>query len=285
MSYKIAIDAGHGSDTAGKRTPPMPSNIDIDKDGKTDVKKGEQFREHYGNVLVADALNKALIRCGFITLKSAWDDVNYKDDADVALSTRQKLIKSVGCDASVSIHYNAYGDGKTFNTAEGIETLIHSSDVNVGDSKKLADLVQKYLILGTKQKNRGVKRMELAMCNCKVMGTKASILVELGFMTNKAEALLMTDEDFIQECAEEICQGFCAYFGVKYISAISQAQTPFLIKVVSDKLAIRNTPAVTAKINGYITNKGTYTIVEELNGYGKLKSGAGWIDLSFQKKV
>jgi len=38
---KIAIDAGHGSNTAGKRTPPFP--YDIPEYG---VKKGEQFREH-----------------------------------------------------------------------------------------------------------------------------------------------------------------------------------------------------------------------------------------------
>ena len=36
-------------------------------------------------------------------------------------------------------------------------------------------------------------------------------------MDYKAEALLMKDDDFQTEVAEEICQGLCAYFKVKYI--------------------------------------------------------------------
>ena len=43
------------------------------------------------------------------------------------------------------------------------------------------------------------------MCNCVSLGTKASILVELAFMTNLHEATnLMGNADFWQECAEEI---------------------------------------------------------------------------------
>ena len=61
----INVDAGHGSNTAGKRTPPLPSAIDIDKDGKVDIKKGEQYREHYANVGVASLLVEELQRCGF----------------------------------------------------------------------------------------------------------------------------------------------------------------------------------------------------------------------------
>ena len=37
--------------------------------------------------------------------------------------------------------------------------------------------------------------------------------------------------------------------------------------------------------NGTITNKGTYTITETQNGFGKLKSGAGWICLDYTKRV
>lgn len=39
----IAVDAGHGSNTAGKRTPPMPKDLDINKDGIVDVKKENPF--------------------------------------------------------------------------------------------------------------------------------------------------------------------------------------------------------------------------------------------------
>ena len=45
-----------------------------------------------------------------------------------------------------------------------------------------------------------------------------AILCECGFMDYKADALLMKDDDFQTEVAEEICQGLCVYFKVKYIS-------------------------------------------------------------------
>ena len=51
---------------------------------------------------------------------------------------------------------------------------------------------------------------------------------------------------------------------------------PFLVKVTIDDLNYRSGP-----INGYNvmgqTGKGTFTIVEVKDGWGKLKSGAGWI--------
>lgn len=39
------------------------------------------------------------------------------------------------------------------------------------------------------------------------------------------------------------------------------------------------------KVNGAITDKGVYTIVDQSNGWGKLKSGAGWINLKYTKRV
>lgn len=88
----INVDAGHGSNTAGKRTPPMPLAIDIDKDRTVEIKKGEQFREHYANVGVGKYLVKELERCGFQTMRTGWNDENTYDDEDVPLSDRQTLI-------------------------------------------------------------------------------------------------------------------------------------------------------------------------------------------------
>ena len=54
-----------------------------------------------------------------------------------------------------------------------------------------------------------------------------------------------------------------------------------LYKVNVGDLNIRKGPETNYGINGVITNKGTYTIVEIKNGsWGRLKSGAGWINIS-----
>ncbi len=216
---KINIDAGHGSNTAGKRTPPMPQAIDIDKDGKVDIKKGEQYREHYASVGVASLLVRELERCGFATMRTGWNDANAADDPDTALTDRQAAILKGKCDYSISIHFNAYGDGVTFNTAEGVGVYIH--DKYAGQSKKLAETVLKHLAGGAKQKNRGVTTGALAMCNCNTMGTKAAILCELAFMTNLREATeLMANSAFWKECAQEICKGVCEYTGTKYVPEV-----------------------------------------------------------------
>ena len=38
-------------------------------------------------------------------------------------------------------------------------------------------------------------------------------------------------------------------------------------------------------IVGCISDRGAYTIVDESAGWGKLKSGAGWIALNYTKRV
>lgn len=194
----VAIDAGHGSNTPGKRTP----------DG---------YREHLINVKCASYFDKAMKRCGIKTVKIGWNDENSKDDADISLSARQKAVKNSGATVSISFHANAHGSGSQWTTAEGVETLMHSDKLKANDSLKLANLVQTELVKGTSQKNRGVKRMNLAMCNCVAMKTKASILIEIGFMTNKREADLMKSDAFCKECAEEAAKGVCKYLGVKYL--------------------------------------------------------------------
>lgn len=204
-AYKVAIDSGHFSNSAGKRSP-------------------EGYREHWITTNIAYYLDVALKRCGVDTLKVAWDDKNGKDDfTDVSLTTRQKLIKDAKCDISISCHANAHGNGSTYTTAQGIETFIHSNSTKVKDSKSLANKVQAYLIKGTRQTNRGVKSSDFAMCNCTAMGTKASILIEYGFMTNKYEEELMKSESFCKECAEETAHGICDYLGVPYKSSGSSA--------------------------------------------------------------
>lgn len=57
------------------------------------------------------------------------------------------------------------------------------------------------------------------------------------------------------------------------------AATPFKVKVTADDLRIRKEPNLQSEIAGY-TGKGIFTITEERNGWGKLKSGAGWICLT-----
>ncbi len=229
---KINVDAGHGANTAGKRTPPFPVAVDIDKDGVNDVKKGEQYREHYANVGVASLLVKELQRSGFEVMQTGFNDDKAADDPDTALAERQRAIAKANCDYSISVHFNAYGDGASFNSAQGVGVYIH--DKYAGQSDKLAQTVLKHLAGGTKQTNRGVTKQSLAMCNCNAMDVKAAILCELAFMTNEKEATtMMANKDFWLECAQEIARGICEYTGIKYVQATELPQDTMPAKTIT----------------------------------------------------
>ena len=58
----------------------------------------------------------------------------------------------------------------------------------------------------------------------------------------------------------------------------------YLVKVTANVLNIREGAGTNYKVVGQIKDKGTYTIVETKNNWGKLKSGAGWICLEYTNK-
>ena len=58
-----------------------------------------------------------------------------------------------------------------------------------------------------------------------------------------------------------------------------------MVRVPAPDLILSAVAVTKYKIVDVIKDKGTYTIVETKNGFGKLKSGAGWISLEHTKKV
>lgn len=207
---RIAVDCGHGAYTPGKRTPSLPWGLDFDGDGIIDLKKGNSMREHQANVGVGKYLAKELERLGFKVYRSAFGTT------DISLSSRQKNIKKFGAKYSISVHFNAVGSGRTFNSANGVEVFYHSQYGK--SSSALARSMVREMAKGTKQTNRGAKGARLAMCNTSAMGTTASVLVECAFMTNKREVkTMMGKERFWKETAQEIAKTMCQQAKVPYL--------------------------------------------------------------------
>lgn len=61
--------------------------------------------------------------------------------------------------------------------------------------------------------------------------------------------------------------------------------TPYIVRVTADSLNVRAGAGTKYKVNTIIKKNELYTIVDEKDGWGKLKSGAGWISLNYAKKV
>ncbi len=60
---------------------------------------------------------------------------------------------------------------------------------------------------------------------------------------------------------------------------------PYVVKVTTAALNVRKGAGTGYAVSTVIRDQGCYTIVAEKDGWGKLKSGAGWIQLSYTKKI
>lgn len=60
---------------------------------------------------------------------------------------------------------------------------------------------------------------------------------------------------------------------------------PYLVKIIADVLNVRSGAGTKYRVNTQVKENQIYTIVAEQNGWGKLKSGAGWIHLDYTKKL
>jgi N-acetylmuramoyl-L-alanine amidase len=175
---KIAIDAGHGPETPGKRTP------------------DESMREFEFNSAAAQYLADVLV--------NDYADVQvqfmHEANRDVPLSERTKRANSWGADLYVSIHANAYGS--SWNDARGIETYVYTT--KPPEAVRLANAVQRKLIEATGLVNRGVKSADFHVLRETNM---TAILIECGFMSNRAEAELLKSDDYRRTCARAIAAG------------------------------------------------------------------------------
>ena len=75
------------------------------------------------------------------------------------------------------------------------------------------------------------------------------------------------------------------WFNLKYTTYNNVPSESYKVKVTANILNVRNGAGTKYKVNTTIKKGEVYTIVEEKYGWGKLKSGAGWIKLSYTDKV
>ena len=188
--YIWLLDPGHGGfvnkkyQTRGKRSPVFP-------DGSV-LYEGEFNRDVVARI--AD-----LCQC---------EGIEYEDiinsSHDVPLATRvsranRKHSLERRC-MYISIHANAFGDGKTFNSAHGVSVFYFMTS-KMG--KKMATSLQNHLVAETGMSDRGiVANMEWANFYVLRNTSMPAILSENGFMTNLKEAEKLKEDDFRQKIAE-----------------------------------------------------------------------------------
>ena len=117
------------------------------------------------------------------------------------------IAKNANADVFLSINTNSY----TTDTTNGIETY-YTSDVS--KNKMLATSVQAELIKATQASDRGVK-VASSEGNFAILNKTScpAIVTELGFITNQAEEILLSSEQYQNNAAKAIANGLMNYAG------------------------------------------------------------------------
>lgn len=68
-------------------------------------------------------------------------------------------------------------------------------------------------------------------------------------------------------------------------SSSGGTKTPYTVKVTASALNVRKGPGTKYAVTTTVKKGEVYTITDEKNGWGRLKSGAGWISLKYTEKT
>lgn len=273
--YLVAIDAGHGMHTAGKRTVKMSKDLYID--GKLVRKKGLTIRENEWNRSVSEYLSAALKRCGIDTMFTA----DMTGNTDIPLSTRANTANKKGADILISNHYNAIGNCDTWQSRVKGVLVLRTKNAS-SKSIKLGKLAAKHLEKDIDYEySYGLMRdVDMSGFTLAILRqtTMPAILIEYGFMDYEKEAKLMLDKKHQEKCAEAVCKAVCEYFGVTYTAEKQKEATKVeYVKILKDINIHSKADFTEENTIGKVTAGGVYTITEKVKRTGtdmyKLKSG------------
>ena len=183
------LDPGHGGiidgiyQTAGKRSPHFP-------DGSV-LYEGEFNRDVVGRIIHLCQENN--IDC--INLVDTQEDLSLRHRVGKANLFHKENKNSI----YVSVHANAFGNGRDFNGAKGVCTFHHYKSKT---GKRLAEVLQRWLGDLTSLKDRGVRSND-TWANFYVLRKThmPAVLSETGFMTNYDDALALMSPTVRQEIA------------------------------------------------------------------------------------
>ncbi|MDR1246247.1 MAG: N-acetylmuramoyl-L-alanine amidase [Clostridiales Family XIII bacterium] len=183
----VILDPGHGAETVGKRSP----------DGSV--------MEYAFNRDMAARVKAHLERHGVETLLTVYDDT------DMSLEDRCKTANASGADVFVSLHANAFGDGKTWPNQNGWEIFIYKEG---SFSEKLAQAIHRETIPASGLTDRGVKPEPYYVIRKVNM---PAVLIEHGFYTNRTEIELLKSPEFRERLSVMDAKGILSFLGVAWI--------------------------------------------------------------------
>lgn len=197
----IALDAGHGGPDGGASSK---SGV-IEKDV---------------NLAIAMYLRDFLQEAGAIVVMTREEDTDLANPGTTKLRKRKAedlraradFINQKKADLFLSVHMNATPSGKW----SGAQTFYYP---NHADNYTLAGLIQSELKRNLGNTNRVVKQITTTYLLKELK--MPSALVEVGFLSNSAEAALIRDTKYQKKVAASIYQGILRYSSGEKISSIN----------------------------------------------------------------
>lgn len=198
MSKIIALDAGHGLSTAGKRC--LKS---LDKN---------ETREWFLNDRIIDLVES--------TLKSTYDCTVIRTDdttgkKDISLLARVKTANQAKADVFISMHHNAGINGGT-----GGGTVVYYSSSKAeraGQAQRLYDRIVNLTGLKGNRSQKVIKKGFYVIAKT----TMPAFLVENGFMDSKTDVPIILSESHAKRTAEGVVAFLVDMLGLKKKAAQS----------------------------------------------------------------
>lgn len=193
---------------------------------------------------------------------------DYSKDRDEQLAAIVKKANAQKLDLFLSLHLNAGG-------GTGAEVYTTNTSGAKSEAKKLIDTYCNK----TGFKNRGHKYAEFYVLRHTVA---PAMLIEMAFVDTEADYKKWNDLG-AELIANAIVEGITGQV-VQEKPVETPSTTSYTVKITADVLNVRAGAGTNYKVNTQVRKGEVYTIVGESNGWGKLKSGAGWISLKYTSK-
>lgn len=258
----VALDAGHGLNTPGKRTP----------DGIHEWELNDKVRDYTVEYLED------------YEVKFIFPDKN-EGKTDESLTSRRTMYISADADVCVSLHHNAFKG--TWGNATGVE--VYADKNCTAADKELASLIMTRLAKNTGLKNRGVKFENWAVINTNEV---TAVLVEGGFMDSKKDYKVITSTKGQKAYAKAVADALIIFLDLKKKNKSATTTTSKTYKVkFKEDMNVRKSAGTNHAIVDKCKKNYVYTIkkTKKVKGvlWGYLKSGAGWvcIDSKYCSKV
>lgn len=197
---KIALDAGHGLHTAGKRTP-------------------SGVREWTLNTTIVEAMEKEFKNYKGVTTVRLDDPTG---QVDVPMEERTNKANREKVDALISVHHNSFRG--VMGDHGGTETWVQDRA-----SESLASVVQESVLASLGLRNRGVKGGNLHMNR---ESNAISVLVEVGFMDSNTDTIIL-NSDKRAEVGFRLAQDVARHYNLVRVETPVVKPTPAPLPPVS----------------------------------------------------